>query len=110
MGPVTIKDLPLSVRSAGAAFFYKVKFHCQLPDLALERGDPGLIFGDPARLGFLVREFAAIELRQPQLDKVGGDGVFPLRIPSADHSRSDTLAALKFERRRMPPAGSSVMT
>jgi hypothetical protein len=60
-------------RSAGAVFFNQVQLHCELADLSLEYRDVRFIFSDGARFGFFVIEFAAIKLRQPQLDEVRRD-------------------------------------
>ncbi|OHV78807.1 hypothetical protein LCM4573_25970 [Rhizobium sp. LCM 4573] len=54
-------------------FFNQVQFHRELADLALKRRDLRLILGNDARFRLFIVQFAAIELRQPQLDEVGRD-------------------------------------
>ena len=61
-------------------FFDKIQLHRELAHLALEGCDAGLIFGDDAGFGLLVRQLDAVELRQPQLEEVGRDVVAALRI------------------------------
>lgn len=75
-----------------------VQLHRELANLAFQRRDLRLIFGDDARLGFLVTEFAAIELRQPQLNEVGRNAVSALRVTSSDNTVSNILAKLQLER------------
>lgn len=51
--------------------------------------------------------FAAIELRQPQLDEVGRNPVRSLRISSSDDTVSDIQAKLQLEWCRVPPIWST---
>lgn len=50
-------------------FFGKVQLHRELTDLAFQRGDAGLVFGDDAGLGFFTCQLAPAELRQPKLEE-----------------------------------------
>jgi hypothetical protein len=57
--------LPLLLTAIGwRGVFDQIQFHRQLLDLVLQRRDLRIILGDDAGFGFLIVEFAAIELRQ----------------------------------------------
>lgn len=51
-------------------FFLKVQLHRKLADHAIKGRDARLIFSNDASLGFLVIQFASVELCQTKLDEV----------------------------------------
>ena len=67
----------------------------------------GLVLRNDAGLGLFIVQLAAIELRQSQLDEVGGNAISALRIAPSDDAVSDILAKLQLERRRMPAIWTS---
>ncbi|WP_234188324.1 hypothetical protein [Shinella sp. NM-101] len=84
------------------SFFNQVQLHRELADLAFERRNVGLVLGDDAGLSLLIVQFAAIKLRQPQLDEVVRNAIRALCVAPPDNAVSDILAKLQLERRRMP--------
>jgi hypothetical protein len=99
-------SLPLAVSIRGV-FFGKIQLHRELTHLALEGSDAGLILGDDAGFGLLVRQLTTVELGQPQLDAVGGDVMAALRIAPPDDARPDILAELQLEWCRMSTVWTS---
>ena len=54
-------------------FFGKIQLECELAYPAREGCNAGLVFGDDAGFGLLVRQLATLELGQPELDAVSSD-------------------------------------
>lgn len=81
--------------------------HRELASLAFKCRDLHLIFGDDAGFPFFIIQFTAIELRHSQLDEVGGNKIYTLRIAPPDDAVSDILAKLQVKRRRMPSIWTS---
>lgn len=52
-------------------------------------------------------EFAAIELRQPQLNEIGRQAVLRLRVAPTDRVASNRLTELQLELRSVPPIRAS---
>lgn len=65
-----MKDFSLPSAIVRRGVFCQDQLRGKLTDLTLERCDPSFVFGDDAHFGFFIIGFAAIELRQPQLDRV----------------------------------------
>jgi hypothetical protein len=65
--PVMIDEVSPSLTRRRRGVFCQVQFHRELADLALQRGDPGLVLRDDRGLGLLVGEFPPVVLGQPEL-------------------------------------------
>jgi hypothetical protein len=88
-------------------FFYQIRFHRQLADLAFQCCDLGFVFRNGAGSGFFAVEFAVVVLVQPELDQVGGNAVALLCSPASQFAIPDIAAKLQFEFPGMSSAGSS---
>ncbi|WP_412066281.1 hypothetical protein [Rhizobium sp. SYY.PMSO] len=105
-GPVTMEGFSLPA-IGWCGVFYQVRSIVSWPTLRSSRRGLRLIFSDDARLGFFPGEFAAIELRQPQLNEVGRDVVSALRVTPPDNTVADILTKLQLERCRLSSIWSS---
>jgi hypothetical protein len=88
-------------------FCRQIQLHRELTDLSLKSSHPGFILRDHTRRCLFIIQFAPIDLRQPELNEIGGDTIGALRVSATDDAAPDVLAELQFEGRRVPTVGTS---